>query len=342
MQRRQAMRRFAFAFATAVLPVLLHAQTANTPQEQTPAQTPLNPAQTPLTHVREQIAQRNLPGAESELRTLLSNKQVGAQAHSLLGYVLFLENKFTGSLAEYTEAARWQTPSPDDLIVVATDYIQLHDYPDAERWLRYVAEHAPANQTAWYLLGRTQYRQDHPAEAVQSFQHCLALHPRDLRAQYNLGLALERTQQPAAAIEAYRRAIEWEQAGSLHDPQPYLDLGILLLAQGQKQEALTLLQEAAKRGPGNATVQQQLGICLEAVGHDEEAIHAFERAIALAPNADRPHYFLGRLLHRLGRSQESAAQFAIVSRLLAAHSNTETPNLDTATLPPPIEGGSPK
>ncbi len=265
-------------------------------------------------------------GAERELRQLLSSQPQTPEPHFLLGYVLFREQLATQSLAEYTAAARLRQPNDDDLVVVASDYVLLKDYADAERWLLYATEHSPANATAWYLLGRTQYNLDHTAAAAASFERRLQLTPTDIRAEYNLGLALEKLDRPADAEAAYRNAIAWQKGASTRDPQPYLDLGILLLSQHHADRALPLLREAVDLGPQNPFAYQELGLAFEALGRNTEAVAALERATILAPGAEQPHFLLGRVYRRLGSMPAAAAQFAEVQRIAGSHSEKDTPN----------------
>ncbi len=274
------------------------------------------------------IAQKQWQPAEQTLRTLLAQQPAAAAPHFLLGFVLFHQARFADSLAAYTAGAKLKPPASEDLLIVASDYIQLKDYADAEHWLLYVTAHSPEDALAWYLLGRTQYLLDHASAAASSFEHCLRLNPRDVRAEYNLGLAKERMQQPNDAIAAYRTAIGWTSVTGQPDPQPYLDLGSLLLELNRPGDALSPLQEAVRLAPRNPMAQQQLGVALEKNAEDEAAIAAYQRAIDLAPDAEHPHFFLGRLLRHLGRKNEADQQFAIVSHLLAGASGKETPNVE--------------
>ena len=200
-------------------------------------------------------------------------------------------------------------------MTVASDYVLLKDLADAERWLLYATAHFPENAKAWYLLGRTQYNLDHAAAAAASFRRQLELQPREVRAEYNLGLALEKLDKPAEAEAAYRTAMGWQGGLAVRDAQPYLDLGMLLLAQRRVEEALAPLQEAVLVGPRNALARQELGVALEALGRDAEAVTALKEATALAPSAEQPHFLLGRVYRRMGRAAEAKAEFAEVQRI---------------------------
>ena len=279
-----------------------------------------------LLEARRAIAMQDWETAERDLREVLRLQGASPDPHFLLGYVLFRQHHPTESLAEYTAGAHLRTPDADELIVVASDYILLKDYPDAERWLLHATEHWPANATAWYLLGRTQYNLDRAATAAASFRRSLELSPRDVRAEYNLGLALEKLDRPADAESAYQTAIAWQQGAPKRDSQPYLDLGMLLLSQHHADRALPALREAVALGPRNPLAYQELGLALDALGSSDEAIQALQKATTLAPDAEQPHFLLGRLLRRLGRANEAAAQFSEVQRITGSHSEKDTPN----------------
>ncbi len=103
---------------------------------------------------------------------------------------------------------------------------------------------------------------------------------------------------------------------------------MLLLAEGQANQALPLLREAVALAPRNALAQQELGKTFEALGQDSDAAAALKQATVLAPEAEPPHFFLGRIYKRLGKDAEAAAQFSEVKRLTGEHSAKDTPNED--------------
>ena len=266
--------------------------------------------------------------AEAMLRGMTAGDAATAADHFLLGYVLFREHKMKESLAAYTAGARLRQPTPGELTYVALDYILLQDFADADRWLTYITKQAPGDANAWYLLGRTQYNEDHAEAAKTSFLRCLALRPKDLRARYNLGLAYEKLNQPNEAVAAYQAAIASQAGAERQDAQPYLDLGELYLRQGHADLALPPLQQAARIAASNPLAQQELGAAFEALGRYAEAVAPLERAASLAPGSQRPHFYLGRVYRRLGRAEDAAREFATVSKIAGTHSDTDTPNLE--------------
>src|SRR3569833_3326387 len=74
-------------------------------------------------------AERNeLPAAEAEARRVVAANPESADAHFLLGYILFRQQTARESLAEYTAGAKYRKPSAADLRVVGADYVLLADY----------------------------------------------------------------------------------------------------------------------------------------------------------------------------------------------------------------------
>jgi tetratricopeptide (TPR) repeat protein len=281
-----------------------------------------------LTEDRRLVESGRYAEAEKRIREYVSVHAASADAHFLLGYILYRENKPQDSLAEYTAAAGIRKPTASDLAVVATDYILLRDYADADKWLSQATGWAPENAQYWYLLGRTKYNENRFQEAVEAFLKSLALHPMELRAEYNLGLAYAGMGKNDDAISAYKTAISWEKQGMKPDPQPYLDLGTLLLEQGHADQSLPYLQQSAVLGSGNPRIHEELGQAYEQVHQLANAESEITKAIAIAPSVPSLHFELGRIEQKEGLTEKAKEQFARCAALNAAHStdSAETPN----------------
>lgn len=291
------------------------------------AQTPTLAA-SDLTRARALVEDRQYVPAEEMLRRALLQHGDDADLHFFLGYVLFREDRAVDSLAEYTAGAKTRTPSNEDLLVVASDYVLLKSYPNAERWLRYILNRDAGSAKAWYLLGRTMYNLDRVEEARKAFVACLGILPRDVKSEYNLGLVYEKLQRPDDARKAYETAIGWQKDAPVRDAQPYLDLGVMDLSQHRVLEALENLREACQISPGNPYAQEQMGLAMDASGDTAGAVAALARASELAPGAHAPHYFLARIYRRTGEREKAAAEQATVEHLLGTRSDEATPNVD--------------
>jgi tetratricopeptide (TPR) repeat protein len=279
----------------------------------------------PLAQARSLLDAGKAKESETILRDYLSQNPSSADAHFLLGYALFREQRAKESLAELTTGAKFRQPRADELKIVAADYVMLGDFSDADKWFTQVVSQIPDDADAWYLLGRTKYNEDEFAAAISSFERALALHPRHVEAENNIGLAWKELNDSGKAKTAFLAAIEW-QGNSPVDAQPFLNLGTLLADSNQVADALPYLTKATELSPQNPTVHEQLGKAYFAMNRLPEAQAELERAIALSPETATLHYKLGQILRKAGLQERARQEFAIVEKLSGAHSSSKTPN----------------
>jgi Flp pilus assembly protein TadD len=295
------------------------------------AATGQSPAE-PLQAAQSLLAAGRFPEAEAALRRYLNDNPSSGEAHYLLGDVLFREKRALESLAEFTAGSKFKPPEAGELRTIASDYVLLGDFADADKWFSQVTAQRPNDPEAWYLLGRTKYNENRFAEAVASFEHVLALRPKDVQAEDNLGLSQQGLGHMDQAKTAFQTAIDW-QAGSPTDAQPYLNLGILLTDQGDPAAAIQQLAKAAALAPQNAKIHEELGRALQAKGDMEAAQAQLEMAVRLAPNAAALHFKLGQICRHRGLNERARQEFAICAKLNGAHSSTEVPNPFTPATP---------
>ena len=286
----------------------------------------------PLRTAQSLLAAGKLPEAEATLRRYLKDDPSSAEAHYLLGDVLFREKRAVESLGEFTAGSKFKPPGAVELRTIASDYVLLGDFADADKWFSQVTVETPNDPEAWYLLGRTKYNENRFAEAVASFEHVLALRPKDIRAEDNLGLSQQGLGHTEQAKTAFQTAIEW-QGDVPTDAQPYLNLGILLTNQGDAAAAIPQLTKAAALAPQNPKIHEELGRALQAKGDMEAAQSQLEAAVKLAPNAASLHFKLGQIYRHRGLNERAQQEFAICAKLNGAHSSTEVPNPFTPIAP---------
>jgi Flp pilus assembly protein TadD len=279
----------------------------------------------PLAAARARLDKGDLAAAESLLRAEISLRPSATEAHFLLGYVLFREKKAKASLAEYTAGAGFRRPNADELKVVASDYVLLADYEDAAKWLQLVTQEKPADDEAWYLLGRARFNQNDFPAAIKALEHTLVLHPRHIEAENNIGLAWKELNETEKAREAYQNAIDWQQPTPT-DAQPFLNLGILLAGEDHPEQALPWLEKAAALAPENATIHEQLALVYSTQNQLQRAQEELEKAVALAPDAASLHFKLGQLYRRAGLLDRAQQEFALCAQLNSTHSSGKTPN----------------
>jgi tetratricopeptide (TPR) repeat protein len=278
-----------------------------------------------LAEQRALLTEGHLAKSEASLHNYLADHPSSADAHFLLGYVLFREQKATDSLAEFTAGAKVRRPKADELKTVASDYVLLRDFADADKWFTEVTVEDPKDPDAWYLLGRTKYNENAFVEAESCFERALALRPKYIEAENNLGLSLRELNELEKARAAFQTAIEW-QGDTPSDPQPFLNLGTMLVDDSKFDQAIPYLLKAAALSPDNPKIHEELGQVYEEQKNLEKAQGELERAVALAPDASGLHFKLGQIYRHEGFKDRAQHEFELCEKLNSTHSSASTPN----------------
>jgi len=127
--------------------------------------------------------------------------------------------------------------------------------------------------------------------AAKSLETYLAQHPDDFRAEFNLAYAYSLTGRRSDAIARYTDVLAREpKLTSAH-----LNLGILLMQEGQAAEAERHLKKVTEDQPANATAAFYLAEALAALNRIPEAGAAYEAALKLKPDA-RAEFGYAKLL----------------------------------------------
>ena len=265
---------------------------------------------------------QDFSASESALRRYLAVHSDSDEALFLLGFVLHRENKASESLEIYTKAATLRAPTGDDLKIVGLDYILLNDYADAIKWLEKAVELDPKNKDSWYYLGRAYYSRSLLRESRRAFLAVLDLDPRDARAENNLGLILESEAKPNEAMEAYRKAMEWQEGSAHRSEQPYLNLGNLLLELDRAAEAVAPLEKAVELGPNNASCHLKLGTAYVRANRMPEAQRELEKAERLEPENAVIHYQLARVYKQTHQMDKAKIEFQRTDELQSRAART--------------------
>lgn len=279
----------------------------------------------PLAPARALVDQGKLSESETSVRAYLKENPNSADAHFFLGYVLFRQKKARESLAEFTAGAKFRRPGPEELKTVASDYVLLDDFVDADKWFSAVVAESPNDPNAHYLLGRTRFNENDYRGAIASFERALALHPKYIEAENNIGLVWRELNDLDKARVAFETAIEW-QGDTPTDAQPFLNYGKLLADQHQPDKAISFLNRAAELAPDNPTIHEELSHVYLAQPDLQKAQTELEKAIALAPGVSSLHYQLGQLYRRQGLADRARKEFDLTAKLSGAHSSEKTPN----------------
>jgi Flp pilus assembly protein TadD len=300
-----------------------------------------------LARARTMADQGKVQPAEDAVRHFLATHPTSGDGHFLLGYILFQQlhqqaqeiehlaadaslakarnERASQSLAEFTEGAKYRKPTAFDLKIVALDYVLLGSYPDADKWLSKSVQWDPTDAQAWYYLGRLKYNENHFEEAVHAFEQCLKLDSGNVQAEDNLGLAYQGLRRTDDAIATFNNAIAWQAKLPAKSPNPFIDLGSLLIEQNREQEALPYLLQAVEIAPEEVRAREQLGKAYLRLKDFDKAERHLQKAVELDPKNSSLHYLLGTAYSKLGQKENAQREFDKTAALSATHSTDADP-----------------
>lgn len=246
---------------------------------------------------------------EADLRQELMQHPDSAELLYKLALVLREENKPKESLETYTRAAQLLKPDADQLRSVGLDYVLLNDYEDAVRWLQTAVATDPDNVDVLYSLGRCLYTQGRYAEAEEQYLRVLQRQPWNVKAEENLGLAYDASNEPEKAEAALAKAASWAAVGK-SDEWPFLNFGSFLLDHDKPFRAVAFLDRAISIAPASAIGHEKLGRALEEMGRPLQGVKELEIAAGLDPKNPNIHFELGHAYHQVGELEKAKAEFA--------------------------------
>jgi len=115
--------------------------------------------------------------------------------------------------------------------------------------------------------------------ANADLERYLAARPDDAAMHFMRGVVLEQEERRVEAAAAYRRSIELDEAAFA----PYNNLAMLLVEQGEIDEAVRMANRAYARGSANPQVIETLGWVYLKKGLTARSVKLLERALALNP-----------------------------------------------------------
>ena len=156
------------------------------------------------------------------------------------------------------------------------------DYATAENLLKEAVEHDPKSYRAWFYFGMLYSQNDRAAEAVEAYKKSIALNPKVYESNFNLGVLLARSKDPAA--ETYLRA------------------------------AAQLTPSTGKAEEGAWKAWMMLGQLLR-TSKPKEAVGAFQHAASIHPKDPTPHVYAGQIAENAGDATVAEQEYAAAQRI---------------------------
>jgi len=248
------------------------------------------------------------------------------EAYSNLGRVLEAQGELDEAVAFYRRALEINPEFAQGHFNLGNALNAQGHLDEAAACYRRAVEINPGYVDAYNNLGYVLHGLKRDAEAAAAYRETLRLKPGDVvaarglsslqpalpavdaerqRAVLDEGAELLRASQPAAAEEAYRRAI----AAAPENAEAHFGLGVALKARGRLEDAVVSYQRAIELRPDLAEAHNNLGNVLGDLERFDEALVAYQHAAVLNPELEDIHANLGGTLSDLGRFEEAAAAY---------------------------------
>lgn len=139
-------------------------------------------------------------------------------------------------------------------------------------------------------------------EAESGYRSVLRIRPADPDALHFLGMLHFQRGERTEAIQLVRRSL----ASLGNNPHAWNNLGNMLLACDQPQEAVDAYEKATQYGPQIAETWFNRAVCSRRVRQYDLAIECFLKTLDIQPQYTVVHERLGMTLYSLGRFREAA------------------------------------
>lgn len=175
----------------------------------------------------------------------------------------------------------------------------------AGQLLQSVLAAAPEHPEALRLLGILHTRNQHPAAARDAFARALAQHPDDALLLSDMGSAQMGCGDSEAAFASWRQACRL----APEQPMPWFNLGRNLQVLGMGAEALEPLRRTCELAPGWLPAWILLGDAQLHAGRLDEADHSYRAALCIDPACGDAWRGLGNLrTHPFGAADTEALE----------------------------------
>lgn len=208
---------------------------------------------------------------------VISNPQCGAYraGHAQLAQAYLHNGLYGQALAEIRRAIRQDGPDDHLLLIAALARLGLGEADTALELLGQAIALAPDNDDLYRELRDICQEEERFAQTEELLAQLRADHGPSASLWATEGWLHAYQEQPAAAVEALRQAIQLDEDHLF----AHVELSRLLIDEGQLAEAEIALAEAVRIQPDDPKLVLILGDCQLRQGLAERATHTFDRAL---------------------------------------------------------------
>ena len=233
------------------------------------------------------------------------------QARALLGMSYYGCARYEDAAAQLKLASERQPDNLELRYTLAQSYVFSHQFPAAESEFKFLLSKNPDSAQAHVLLGEVLDASNQTEAATVEFEAAVKASRVPAEAHFGLGYLYWKQQRYDEAC----REFQAELAGQPQHAQALTYLGDAEMHADREKPAEEHLRRALALDANIRLAQLDVGTLLAARYETEEAARRFREAIRIDPSKPDAHYRLGRLWNSLGREREAQAEFEKVKTL---------------------------
>jgi len=233
----------------------------------------------------------------------------------MAGRLAYLEKQPKDAAAALARADKIKPVAEGDRMTLALALSFTDNLKSARAEFQKLIAVSPKNAEYLFLLGRVDANGRHFEDAAADFGKAIALDPNMVKAYEDLGRAQENLGNPEDARKTY-------EAGALHNRQNKshwewspLDLGVVLLKDGDLNGAEALFREALLYNPRSGPAHYNMGQVFQKKGDEARAMDAYKEAVVDEPRLRQAWLALGRQFTRQGNKVEADRALGIFKAL---------------------------
>lgn len=250
---------------------------------------------------------RDYQGAIQAYTKVLDQSPNNVQALSGLGQVYIRLQQFNDAVPILEKAARLNPNDKEAYYNLGMAYERTKDFAKAaDSYGKYIQSQPQDPWTGYLQLGLCYIELNQYDMAIQSLLEAAKTQPKDIKTNYTLALAYQKSNQPALAEDIYKNL-------ALLNPQEastYYSMIVKMYDEsGDFAKAIEAARKVVEFNPKNDLAIYNLGIMYFKMDRYDEAIQAFRDVLALKPDNAESWYQIGFSYSKQKKTQESIEAF---------------------------------
>jgi tetratricopeptide (TPR) repeat protein len=251
------------------------------------------------------------------------------QARALLGMSYYGSGRYREAAAQLKLASDAQPDNLELRYTMAQTYLWSEQYPEALREFQFLLSKDPDSAPVHILLGQALDASNRTKEATEEFEAAVKAVTVPPDAHFGLGYLYWKQRHYEDACREFEAELQTQPQHA----QALAYLGDAEMRADRNKPAEAHLRRALALDANLRLAHLDLGIVLAARNDSDEAVRHYREAIRIDPSKPDAHYRLGRLLGSLGREHDAQDEFDKVQKLAAEETPPPLLRLSGRRLP---------